>query len=773
MKKLLLTLGLLPLMFAGKAYAQEQEQPILTIACLSDVHSMNSMITPSSGKMEDIRPRSSFINTIAALKEQENIDVLVMGGDYISDKTFAQANFEQHRTVLASKAREAFQAGKSPYAIYINGNHEYEVANFDALPKTWNAGDYYTGIMQTDLGELSADECFYEMAPNGSSPQMKLLTAFHYKLYGYDFVVMNTGKYFFASAWDYQVSAESVDWVDKKLDEIYKDDPDKLVFFLMHVPFYDSNSLNSGKGLTDNTTSKALKKALAKHHNVVMIYGHDHGGDNAFTRRLTSQRVTLYDDNGNVLPTTDERHIDGKTIPEEDVTQPNEQGEVRCGEFYLYNDTAKKYLIFDGSYFALSATESALRVGAFNNGFAINYSPSARPFSVNYLSYSASNMFSSGSKRAFKLYRVTNPGAKLPHAVPAKGIKSGESYVVVDSASSYAMSGSVYGTGKMNRIQVIQHEDSLEFKYPVSAKKLVWTFKSPTDVKDEPDPEGRVAQGNFTMWNEYAGKYINVDANNISLDDNPITTTYKITNGVANISMSYGGTSYGLHIGSNGYFSRGTASELMLFRVINPEEATPKAVRATRVKAGEVYLVVGLYDTKYYAMSGSLYSAGSSSQRMSRVEVEVSGDTIKYLYPASANRIQWTLKEVGTKPVVTTNASFMSLFMGSMRYYYNSIDFNDPSDSPQVVQALLVYVYNDRVVFNIKNYKDTGIINGMPIVEHPASYTLVMDKKDGVQDLGNNNIVKNNGTYDLAGRRVAGTQQKGMYISNNKKILVP
>ncbi len=66
--------------------------------------------------------------------------------------------------------------------------------------------------------------------------------------------------------------------------------------------------------------------------------------------------------------------------------------------------------------------------------------------------------------------------------------------------------------------------------------------------------------------------------------------------------------------------------------------------------------------------------------------------------------------------------SFISSFMGSMSYYkysYNE-DWLDARD-PDVVQALMIYVYGDRIVFQMKNY-GTALSNVTP-----KSWTVMRD----------------------------------------------
>lgn len=176
----------------------------------------------------------------------------------------------------ATQAAFPADARRRP-VIYVTGNHDYEVANFDKLPKPYNAADFYTFPMSETVGKLGEDDCFYETADNGSGSPMKLLAAFHYVINGFDFVALNCGRYFFESAWDYRYSDESVDWVDKKLDEICADDPNKTVFFIAHLPLPESRGVTPGKSVSASAASThALPQALAKHPGVIYLYGHDH-----------------------------------------------------------------------------------------------------------------------------------------------------------------------------------------------------------------------------------------------------------------------------------------------------------------------------------------------------------------------------------------------------------------------------------------------------------------------------------------------------------------
>ena len=176
-----------------QAQALVEEKPLLTLACISDIHTERGLITD----INNIGIRGSFAQTLNRIKSEEKIDVLLLGGDCTSDATIPQANWEKVRQLIANYSRKAFQDGSNTPVLYVTGNHDYEVANWYDLPKSYNAGDYYTYPMKEDIGELTADEAFYEKADNADMGQMSLLAAYHYVIHGFDFVILNCGKYQF------------------------------------------------------------------------------------------------------------------------------------------------------------------------------------------------------------------------------------------------------------------------------------------------------------------------------------------------------------------------------------------------------------------------------------------------------------------------------------------------------------------------------------------------------------------------------------------------
>ena len=319
MKQIYHFLLLAVLFFAGtamKAQVAPDDKPVMSIGCLSDLHNELGLI--SSSNLNNVKLRGTILNTVNKMRVDEDIDLIVLGGDYTSDVTIPEANWERIRDLMHDALRSAFkpEREKKP-VIYVTGNHDYEVANFDNLPKPYNAARYYDFIMKDDIGELTEKDAFYEDADNGSLGTERLLAAFHYEIGGFDFIALNCGKFFFKSAWDYSYSLESVEWVGQKLAELYEKSPNRTVFFLLHVPFQDSNSISNinkgmgGRGSAEGVQSaKRLKEILAQYPNVIMLYGHDHGSDNAYIRAKTSQRVTRYNTFGDVIATTDATHVD-------------------------------------------------------------------------------------------------------------------------------------------------------------------------------------------------------------------------------------------------------------------------------------------------------------------------------------------------------------------------------------------------------------------------------------------------------------------------------
>ena len=160
---------LISLFSSFAALAQEvvpEEKPLLTLACISDIHTERGLITD----INNIKLRGSFTQTLRRIRQEENIDVMLLGGDCTSDATIPIENWEKVRKLIVAYTRTAFVSRDNTPVIYVTGNHDYEVANWYDLPKNYNAGDYYSFPMKDDIGVLTEDEAFYEEAENADKP---------------------------------------------------------------------------------------------------------------------------------------------------------------------------------------------------------------------------------------------------------------------------------------------------------------------------------------------------------------------------------------------------------------------------------------------------------------------------------------------------------------------------------------------------------------------------------------------------------------------------
>ncbi|MCQ2077991.1 MAG: metallophosphoesterase, partial [Bacteroidaceae bacterium] len=91
--------------------------------------------------------------------------------------------------------------------------------------------------------------------------------------------------------------------------------------------------------------------------------------------------------------------------------------------------------------------------------------------------------------------------------------------------------------------------------------------------------------------------------------------------------------------------------------------------------------------------SGDVYISSKTSERVTRYNT--SGNKID---TTDKNHVDGTTQGTGS---VTANSSFMSCFMGSMNYRSNT----------SLYQALMIYVYEDRIVFQTKDFNESTEAN--------------------------------------------------------------
>ncbi len=314
-------LSLLTLVLFGLSISQnwaQSEQPKLTIGCISDLHcedgGAGSNITTTP-----VTLRTSTTTTLSSIGKNENIDLLLIGGDITScgsrnASNISKENWNTARQELIEATGTAFKTSKTPMVLYTTGNHDFQAGfNSSTSSASYNSGDYFTTTMK-DAGitfspaavpTATSGECLIEQLKiNGSNQDH--VAAYHYIYKGYDFVVLNTSTpQFSITTGNWYYTDAQVEWVAKKLEAIANGDNNKLIFFLLHIPFADNNNGDSGHGMpSSNSNTIKLKSTLAKYPNLIMFFGHDHSSSKAYISKNTSERVTHYDAKGDKLTMT-------------------------------------------------------------------------------------------------------------------------------------------------------------------------------------------------------------------------------------------------------------------------------------------------------------------------------------------------------------------------------------------------------------------------------------------------------------------------------------
>ncbi len=759
----------------------EEQKPLLTIACLSDIHNELSLI---SGNVEDVRLRGTFVNTIGRIHDEEDIDLICLGGDYTSDVTINEANWKRVKELMSEAAKKGFKDSRtSRPVIYVTGNHDYEVANFDNIPKGFNAGDYQD-VMEEELGAIAQKDAFYEDADNGTLGTQRLLAAYHYKVKGFDFVMLNCGLHFFKDAWDYTYSEESVQWVRDKLEEIYSSDPDKTVFFLLHIPFSDSNSISAAnKGMKDCAATTLLKATLAQYPNLVMLYGHDHGTDSAYIRSKTSQRVTRYNTDGEVIATTDETHVD-EQLPDSGSGEGGESGDTEQTELaaYIQNASDGLYLSLDDYNLATVADEA---VSTFYKDGDNLYVKLAKQTSSGqqHLHIGSGGRFSCGDATATVLYEVKDASVTegTISCEQASFPKAGHTYIVtgVKSGTTYALSNTLYKAGSATdqRLEGVAVTVDGTTATLTASKDVMWTLSKTDGGSTEPEEFTTL---DACVRNAATGKYIGTDSNNLNTIKRGRTCNfYKQDN---ELYVQLPNNERHLHIGSGGRFSRGDATALRLYEVADTTATgSITCTEAAYPQMGHTYIFTGVKSDVTYALTNTLYNeGGGDDQRLDGKAVTVKDNAVTL--DADKN-LMWTLTE---EEEVTGEGSFFSTFMGSMRYYNNSIEGDVSVTNSKIVQALMVYVYPDSITLKMKNYGESGTFGSITINKELAGYTVYRKVTNSGEDpdagigsvaaadseAAREAIRRKTSLYDMAGRRVSSPRQRGVYIVDGRKVVL-
>lgn len=668
MRRILLFAGLLAIcsFLPRPVIAQEQQDDgelLMTIGCMTDLHSEYEMINTSNVNSVMLRP--SIITTLNKMKEEEDIDLMILGGDYTSQVTVpTKAHWERARELMVQNTRSVFKGEKPTPVIYINGNHEFDVAGYQTKPKAYNSGEYYLYPMMTDIGELSGNDCFYENGDNGSKGEMPLLAAFHYQINGFDFVMLNCAKHLFDSNENYYYSVESVQWCLDKLDSLYAEKPDRMVFFVMHIPFGDSNSISaSNKGQdASQPATKLLKRELPKYKDLIVLYGHDHGGNKAFIRQKTSQRVTRYNTGGAVIDAFDADHVDGTVRSE--ATQPEEGGGNKNpgGTYYLKNYGNGKYLGAQGAEIAIVDESARQPVTLERTDDSDNlFRTSLTSEGVQY------NLSCGGSGRFSLKTRMSSVNTQENgywfcvediNATPVVGkkvaaLEAGKYYFIVQHyEGDFALGNSVYNPTSAPRVESVMvtiSNNTVTMANPEAAKAYLYTLEPVGDTggqpgdepsSPEPTPEG-MTSGTFYLQSLNTGQFLGARGADIAVLDpaEKIQVNVELTDADKKLfrtSLTSGGTQYNLSCGGEGLYSLKTRMSSVneqengfWFRIESQKGNKIVAKKVSTLEYDMKYVIVQNYQG-YYALGNEIRQSSSGALRLSSTAVTVEDDAVLF-----------------------------------------------------------------------------------------------------------------------------------------------
>ncbi|GEM_PF-2208694 len=273
----------------GHAEDADYSKPLLTIACLSDLHNQGPILTEDNAVM-----RGTIGNTIDQMMyDEENVDAVIVGGDVSSDNQTTEEKLYRILDMVQDKVSEL-----TPNTLWITGNHDYNAGESE-----YNSADYYNRYTGPAMGMLTDNNIYIE-----NYKGIDYVCGYHYVINGFDLIclcdsyeTLEGGK----QHYNYAYSDGTFDWLADTLDDIEynraKEDEQKPIFIIAHFPFRDSNSLSDvSKGMIEDSNQK-MKDILSQHSNIYYLYGHDHAKDTAYIKTDTAQRVTEYDEYGNVM----------------------------------------------------------------------------------------------------------------------------------------------------------------------------------------------------------------------------------------------------------------------------------------------------------------------------------------------------------------------------------------------------------------------------------------------------------------------------------------
>lgn len=242
-----------------KEYDNTGKTPLFSVACFADLHvdyGIQSWKTPI---------RKGTIDAVAKLKELGGADVILVGGDILSQNDRGALWTD----ALAEKARETV------YETLMEGSSEWIVlpvtGNHDSEPGVAAGSREYSGDWEPFLKEWVGE---YEAELRNKNSQFNELLGYRYNLGGIEFICINTPYLAQRSSGLY---ADQANWLREQLSLI---DEDETVIVTSHYPVvhskYPMGTINGGNARA------AFEAVLQDYPNVLYCYGHVHEGDGEY-----------------------------------------------------------------------------------------------------------------------------------------------------------------------------------------------------------------------------------------------------------------------------------------------------------------------------------------------------------------------------------------------------------------------------------------------------------------------------------------------------------
>ena len=190
----------------------------------------------------------------------------------------------------------------------------------------------------------------------------------------------------------------------------------------------------------------------------------------------------------------------------------------------------------------------------------------------------------------------------------------------------------------------------------------------------------------YSLQNVQTGKYLGYEGNLNTIENR---SSWEIVKNNDSFTLKYLENGRSLHIGTGNKFSLGSASPIKFYQQIGDEYLESNSLTE---------------GTNYVLVSNENYT-------LTNLTNGASGESIR-LEPLYVEKI-----ENGICDAKIAEPSFISTFMGSLRYYNNSIEDGPTVEDSKVVQNLMMYVYKDRIELQMKNH---GVKNGGEEIIEPV-----------------------------------------------------